>query len=388
MVSTAADKTDFGNGYYEARIYVPGSTSKAYNFPAFWTNGQHPNDSWAKDGEIDIMESLGGELRWHYHWGEEPNNKSVASPDRKPDHFASAGGWHTYGMKRESGKLTFYYDGKEYGTVTSNVVSSPHYIILNHGLNADYASDTSISQIPATMEVDYVRFWKLGTPTNTSSPTPTTTSSPSPTATTITPSPTPTTPSPIPGTKENSPSPTPGTKQSSPSPTTSANTLSMPLKADTYVMQARPTSSNSSATSILVDNGDNAYNDNIMNAYLKFDLASLAGKTITNAKLRLNVTNPTTDVLNIMSVADTSWSEAITFNSKPAVGSRITSFTGSNRTGWEEINLTGVVQSKAGQLLSIEINNPDSNFDGYAFTSKEGGTPAQLIVTVSSTTKQ
>lgn len=168
MVTTEADKADFKEGYYEARIYTPGSASKAYNFPAFWTNGDHGGGCcWARDGEIDIMESLGGELRWHYHWGAEPNNRSVASPDNKPPMFASAGGWHTYGLKREAGKLTFYYDGVAYGTVTSNVVSSPHYVIFNHGLNDDYDQETDITQVPATMEVDYFRYWELGTGTGT-----------------------------------------------------------------------------------------------------------------------------------------------------------------------------------------------------------------------------
>lgn len=57
-------------GYIEARIFVPGSGGKIYNWPAVWMNGDHSRygRSWPYAGEMDIMESLGdGEACYHFH---------------------------------------------------------------------------------------------------------------------------------------------------------------------------------------------------------------------------------------------------------------------------------------------------------------------------------
>ncbi len=152
-------KEDFRYGYYEARVFIPGDGRYGYNFPAFWTNGQHSR-GWAQDGEIDIFEILGGgskgELDWHYHYGIEPNNRNISTTDPQ---MTRHDGWHTFGLKREAGKQTFYYDGKEVGSNSSNLTSSPHYVIFNNGISSEHGGT---KKVPATMEVDYFRFWELG----------------------------------------------------------------------------------------------------------------------------------------------------------------------------------------------------------------------------------
>ncbi len=147
--------SDFGNGYYEARIFIPGDGSRGYNFPAFWTNGSHCGGScWAGDGEIDIVEVLGGGvLSWHYHWGASPNSRNAGGYPSLSRHD----GWHVFGLKRESNRLTFCYDGNEVGAVTASVPSAPHYVILNHGISTQHGGSLSV---PATIEVDYFRFWQ------------------------------------------------------------------------------------------------------------------------------------------------------------------------------------------------------------------------------------
>ena len=52
----------FTYGYMEARIWLPGSGSIA-DWPAFWADGQN----WPTDGEIDILEGLGGQACAHFH---------------------------------------------------------------------------------------------------------------------------------------------------------------------------------------------------------------------------------------------------------------------------------------------------------------------------------
>jgi beta-glucanase (GH16 family) len=140
----------FTYGYYEVRMNLPGANGKPENWPSFWSNGQ----SWPKDGEIDVMEVLGGEPRWHYHYEDSTGkHRSVGSGY---DLISPKTGWHTFGVLWEPGKLTFYYDGKNVGSVTSGVVTSEHYLIINHALS------TTISPpivAPSTLQVDWVRHW-------------------------------------------------------------------------------------------------------------------------------------------------------------------------------------------------------------------------------------
>lgn len=91
---------NFTYGFVEARMWLPPGTGTPENWAAFWVNGK----VWPEDGEIDIMETLGG------------------------------GGSTRGGAK---------------------TASSPHYFILNHGLNGSYPI-----KVPSTLKIDYVRHWQ------------------------------------------------------------------------------------------------------------------------------------------------------------------------------------------------------------------------------------
>ncbi|WP_052390875.1 glycoside hydrolase family 16 protein [Streptomyces sp. NRRL B-24484] len=135
-------KAQFTFGAFEARIYLPGSGGKISNWPAFWTDGQ----SWPTDGEMDVMEGLGGQACYHYH-----------SPSGGPGSCAPGDytGWHTYGAEWAPGSVTYYYDGKKVGQITTGITSSPHYLILNNGV---YTTDTVTAD--TDMQVDYVKVWQ------------------------------------------------------------------------------------------------------------------------------------------------------------------------------------------------------------------------------------
>ena len=155
LVQSHADRR-FRYGYVEARIFLRANSDPTLgrvgscgpNWPAFWLNGDdHP-----EDGEIDIMECLSDDdVAWHYHWS---GGSAGGHPSPWSGRMPGGGGWHTFGVDWEPGRLRFYYDGRQVGTHTTGVTGSPHYLILNNGI-----SDPAV-QVPSTLRVDYVRVWR------------------------------------------------------------------------------------------------------------------------------------------------------------------------------------------------------------------------------------
>lgn len=138
-------KFEFTYGFMEARIWIPGTGTEISNWPAFWADGQH----WPEDGEIDVMEGLGGQACWHFSYpGGNPGGCS---------HEVFTGGWHTFGADWEPNSITYYYDGHVVGEIRSGITSAPMYLILNYAAANEFAGPV---QVPQTMRVDYVRVWQ------------------------------------------------------------------------------------------------------------------------------------------------------------------------------------------------------------------------------------
>lgn|GEM_PF-1022466 len=137
----------FTYGYMEARIWLPTSDGQIADWPAFWAVG---ND-WPVDGELDVMEGLGGAACWHFHYGSpsDPQQQGGCASGDYP------GGWHTFGADWEPGSVTWYYDGQDVGNITTGVTSSPMAIILDLAIEPG-----DPVQVPATMRVAYVRAWQ------------------------------------------------------------------------------------------------------------------------------------------------------------------------------------------------------------------------------------
>lgn len=140
-------KFQFTYGFLEARLWLPGQGRVITNWPAFWADGQN----WPADGEIDVVEGLGGEACWHF------NSPHGAPGNCHPGTYT--GGWHTFGADWEPGSITYYYDGHVVGRVTSGITSAPMYLILNLATARTYAGPVLV---PAAMRVDYVRVWQHG----------------------------------------------------------------------------------------------------------------------------------------------------------------------------------------------------------------------------------
>lgn len=111
------------------------------NWPAFWAVGT--TGSWPAQGEIDILEGLGGKATWTYHYAN-------ASGQNAQVGGAPAGNWcgtHTYAADWQSSSISFIWDGKKVGQVTNSqigvpIASDPMYAIFDYGANPSYGGPT------------------------------------------------------------------------------------------------------------------------------------------------------------------------------------------------------------------------------------------------------
>jgi Calcineurin-like phosphoesterase len=172
-----------------------------------------------------------------------------------------------------------------------------------------------------------------------------------------------------------------GTPGPTPTPTPTVGTTSLPGTLalnpidDAYVDGDLPADNFGSDPSLISDASP------VRDSYLKFDLRSLAGQSISSAKLRMFVTNASGGAFNLKAVADNSWTEAgISFSNKPTKGAVIRTFTPSVSVGaWVEVDVTSGAAGKAGSLLSMALDTAST--DGYAFNSSEAASNrVQLVV--------
>lgn len=159
-------------GYYEARIKIPYTRGL---WPAFWMMPDRGRDSgltmWQRRDtgngamEIDIMEILS-------EWGPGRNSVAVHWDGYGSEHQQwgtsqiyygpTPDGWHAYGVLWEPGKLTWFVDGKKVAELENPRVSNvPSYLKLNIQIGGWATRDVDDANLPASMQVDYVRAWQL-----------------------------------------------------------------------------------------------------------------------------------------------------------------------------------------------------------------------------------
>jgi beta-glucanase (GH16 family) len=154
-IVTTNGKFSFTYGFVEVRAWLPTlANGQAADWPAIWLDGQ----SWPNDGEIDLMEGLGGSVCAHWHGPTNGGAGYGAGGGTGCPAGTYTGGWHTFAADWEPGIVTYYYDGKSIGSVsssTSTITGSPMYIILN--LAGEPGGGTTA---PATLRIKYVRVWQ------------------------------------------------------------------------------------------------------------------------------------------------------------------------------------------------------------------------------------
>jgi hypothetical protein len=144
---TNPDGYQFTYGFMQASIWLaPTSSGLIADWPAFWADGQN----WPADGEIDVLEGLGGQACAHFHDPDGAEGACAAG--------SFAGHWATFGADWQPGSVTYFYDGVKVFTDTSGITSAPMYLILN--LAVAPGQPASLISTPASMQVAYVRVWQ------------------------------------------------------------------------------------------------------------------------------------------------------------------------------------------------------------------------------------
>jgi len=152
MVTTLG-KYQFTYGYVEARILLPATPAGLIaNWPAFWLDGQPP---WPTNGEIDVLEGLGGYPSAHFHY---QSSEGEQGPGFTSETAGWAGEWHAYAANWQPGVVTFYYDGAEVWQQAEGVTDDPMFLCANLAIAGDQAADLVVA--PATMRINFVRVWQ------------------------------------------------------------------------------------------------------------------------------------------------------------------------------------------------------------------------------------
>ncbi len=151
-------------------------------WPALWMLPQdNVYGTWASSGEIDVMEARGrlpGVTSGAVHFGGQwPTNRHLSGEYHFPEGQTFANDYHVYSVVWEEDNIKWYVDGKFFFKVTRDQWYSaaapnnpnapfdqPFYLIMNLAIGGTFDSGRTPdpSDIPATMQVDYVRVYKEG----------------------------------------------------------------------------------------------------------------------------------------------------------------------------------------------------------------------------------
>lgn len=172
-----ANKVAFTYGRIEAKIKLPPYQGL---WPAFWMLPDTTTyGNWPNSGEIDIMEAKGrlpNETSAAIHFADNNNQHkySTGTCDLNQTLSSNMKDWHTYAVEWESDSLFFYVDDicffgskcNQYSGVQGNSgqpFDKNFHILLNLAVGGmfDNYINPNDSDLPASMEVDYVRWWGL-----------------------------------------------------------------------------------------------------------------------------------------------------------------------------------------------------------------------------------
>ncbi|MFE6196087.1 family 16 glycosylhydrolase [Streptomyces sp. NPDC057838] len=165
---TTEGKVALTRGRVEVRAKLPTGTGL---LPAVWMLSDNGIE-WPGQGEIDICEVAGGEPRTVYGTAHGPtcfNEHGIGGSTTLPADASRA--FHVYAVDKQPHRITWSVDGEPYFTLTPSrlprardwVFEQDMHLLLNVAVGGDWPGPPDASTpFPATMTVDYVRFYGAG----------------------------------------------------------------------------------------------------------------------------------------------------------------------------------------------------------------------------------
>ncbi len=175
--------TDFGGqNYTSARLITQGKASWTYGrfeiraklpcavgtWPAIWTLGT--GGAWPGDGEMDIMEQKGfnaSEKQKVLATVHTTSGSAGAGPSKTQSLPNACTAFNTYHMNWYSDRIEIGVNGSDYYTYNNLRTGKnqwpfdqPQYLLLNVAVGGTLGGTVADSQLPATMEVEWVRVYR------------------------------------------------------------------------------------------------------------------------------------------------------------------------------------------------------------------------------------
>ena len=156
------NKASFKYGRIEVKAKIPAAVG---TWPAIWMLGKNIDTAgWPACGEIDIMEHRASELNkifgtLHYpgHSGGNADGKTINIP-------SATTAFHKYSVEWDPSAIKIFVDNQLYHSVANHKslpFNQDFFLILNVAMGGNFAGDVDPLFTEDSMEVDYVRVYKL-----------------------------------------------------------------------------------------------------------------------------------------------------------------------------------------------------------------------------------
>lgn len=166
---TTQGKADWQYGRFEIRAKLPSGKG---TWPAIWMLPHVEKLDWPRDGEIDIMEHVGFDPgRVHGTVHTEAYNHTKGTQKGGQIMVADAQEtFHEYAIEWTPEKIDWFLDDQKYHTFENERTGQaawpfdkPFYLILNLAVGGNWGGAQGVDENiwPQSMEVDYVRVYKL-----------------------------------------------------------------------------------------------------------------------------------------------------------------------------------------------------------------------------------
>jgi len=167
---TTRGKFDFRYG----RVEISAKFAHAQGaWPALWLMPTHNKyGGWPHSGEIDIMEHLNHESQV-YQTVHTTRTRAVVTDGwvNSPSHVTApfkVGEFNTYAIEWSDDKIDFYLNGaksftyfrEKDGGAEQYPFDQDFYLILNQALGGNWVGEIDPTDLPVSMEVDYVRVYQ------------------------------------------------------------------------------------------------------------------------------------------------------------------------------------------------------------------------------------